>query len=922
MRDIYLETNRFYTIPSFKEYHLAKTAHINANHPQYDTKQTNEKWNLLITELMNSLEQKHIPNGMWALDFKNRLASFKTRRETTPPSPTNLSLEKLVNYFEEFNFLYRTTNPCYKLTDAAKKDLLQSISEGMGVCETGLNGRLYTALQVHQKETDWIQNELVKARCVTLGLLHTAYGVGSGDNHNVHTYNVLVQLANGAQLGIPQKEEVVDAYASIVNFQAVQAFFNAQYPTMFASYENNIEDCLTNHYLSELANTLGIDNVAWTHHTITMNYQQIRDINLSIQAYFQEEIDLYKIGDDDDNNDENYVLKPKQEVAKEIKSLVRKKLIADRYLISLDQIVEDPSLHQQVRLKNGMVLDDLISLYRALKNHEPQQILDSLEQNPLMLLRYPELISKICSNSAILSAIPRWLRCDSRFMDASMTALDQLLCEAINENDEEAIENLTQAVLYLIRSEYGYLGQLSQPVFANRLVAEKLIKKNNLLLGFRDTALQADFAQDEEDDRSSAHSCIYQKLPQDFIGRYDVFFKKGQFYHEIMTDFLKVQAIAELLSPKKISISTFLEHVNYLSPDQVLAVIRYRQEKQQPPLPFFDDHRDLEKFIQEIEIQLEDTDWSKSYLSIKRRACEKEDFKFMDPWAKKNVVTFLAKTDGWFAGFNQYQVYQTSYERLWTTLMDMAGVLLKLVVPIVTIGMTIANITWLFVPNIALMSAFISQFSGYIIPIILAAISISLSIDLTTLLKLYIDASQIPLVMNILDNIILGIFLGAISFALIYIIMDQSKDIFKTIIDNMGSFTIFLDVISRAFSHFTKKNPCHDDTLEDTCENIVIRLDGINEASAQGKAEVLRELLTQIKTDEEGTFKERLCKKYPINYQGQTHQVSFQETASIRRGHHCAFKLSERPGGMGFFSRRTTTEALLETVEPSLSLAL
>ena len=113
------------------------------------------------------------------------------------------------------------------------------------------------------------------------------------------------------------------------------------------------------------------------------------------------------------------------------------------------------------------------------------------------------------------------------------------------------------------------------------------------------------------------------------------------------------------------------------------------------------------------------------------------------------------------------------------------------------------------------------------------------------------------------------------------------------------------------------KKAYRSETLEDTCENIVIRLEGINEASAQGKAELLRELLTQIKTDQEDPFKDRLGKKYPIIYHGSTHQVSFQETASIRRERSSEFKLSELPEGRGFFSRRTTTETLLASVEPS-----
>ncbi len=926
MRDIYLETNKFYTIPSYKEYHLAKTAHIKANHPQYDTIQTNEKWNLLITELMSSLEQKHIPSGMQASEFKTRLAGFKTRRETTADSPTNLSLKQLVNYFEEFNFLYKTTNALYKLTDAAKKDLLESISEGMGVCETGLNGRLYTALQVHQKESDWIQNELVKARCATLRLLHTAYG---GTNpHSVHTYNTLVQLANDAQLGIPQKEEVVDAYASIVDFPAVQTFFNAQYPSMFASYENDIEDCLTNHYLSEFSSFLGIDNVAWANHTITMDFRKTQDITLSIKTYFEgvaaEDNILRVLGGDDEGNDLNYVLNSRQDVAKEIKSLVRKKLITEQYLVSLDQIEEDPTLRQHLRLKNGIELDDLIKLYKALKNGELQPILDSLEQNPLMLLSYPELISGICSNGAILSTIPRWLRCDTRFIDASMTALDQLLCEAINENNAEAIENLTEQVLYLIRTEYGYLETLSPPVFANRLVAEKLIKKNSLLFGYLDTSLQADFALlekavfppffDEYDDHlfwidkiALEYSTIYQMLPEDFRGSYDLYFLEGTIYRQTMDDFLKVQALVTLLTHSKINISTFLEHVNCLSPEQLLDVIRYRNEKQLPPLPFFDNHQDLEQFSQELSNQLGDVDWSADYLSIKRKACETENFKFMrDPWALKNAVTFLSKTDGWFAGFNQYQRYQTSSERLWAILMEIMRVLLKLFKSIVKIGLSIASAYYLI--------PFVSELISIIL---LPVLKIVLSL---WLLNYFIESPLLKTIYGFMWDVIT--FDTVLYIEAVKITLSESWLCITTVLDNVSLFTALLDVISRLFSYFTNKNEHLGETLEETCENIVIRLDGINEASAQGKTEVLRELLTQIKTDEEGIFKERLCKKYPINYQGQTHQVSFQETASIRRGHHCVFKLSERPEGRGFFSRRTTTEALLETVEPSLSLAL
>ena len=203
MPHVYIQTNKFYTTPRYEDYHLAKKGHLQAIDPQYDTKQTGAKWPLVIGQLSASLNQQHMPDGVQVEAFQRALAKFKIKREGTSVSHFNLSLTQCVNYFEEFTFLYNTTDPLYKLTDAAKKDLLQSIHEAMDKCETGLNGRLYTALQAHQKESDWIQNELVKARCETLRILHNQSG-----SQDVHAYNTLVQMANNADLGIPKKEEI------------------------------------------------------------------------------------------------------------------------------------------------------------------------------------------------------------------------------------------------------------------------------------------------------------------------------------------------------------------------------------------------------------------------------------------------------------------------------------------------------------------------------------------------------------------------------------------------------------------------------------------------------------------------------------------------------------------------------------------
>ena len=134
MRNIYLQTNKFYTTPTFEDYHQAKKQHLQAINPQYDTKQTRQKWTLLMAQLTNSLSLEHMPPNLQVDLFKTKLDEFKIKREGTSNSRFNLSLTQCVNYFEEFSFLYNTQDPRYKLTDAAKKDLLQSIYAAMGVC--------------------------------------------------------------------------------------------------------------------------------------------------------------------------------------------------------------------------------------------------------------------------------------------------------------------------------------------------------------------------------------------------------------------------------------------------------------------------------------------------------------------------------------------------------------------------------------------------------------------------------------------------------------------------------------------------------------------------------------------------------------------------------------------------------------------
>lgn len=927
MRHVYISTNKFYTTPTYEDYHLAKNAYLQAMSHQYNAEQTGAKWPIIITQLANSLNQQHMPNGVQIGAFQQSLAAFKTKREGTSVSYFNLSLTQCVNYFEEFTFLYNTSDPRYKLTNAAKIDLLKSINEAMSVCETGLNGRLYTALQAHQKESDWIQNELVKARCETLRMLHNQFG-----DQDIHSYNMLVNMANKAQLGIPKKEEILDIHAGMVDSARLEAYFNKHYPALFATYEKEIEDNLTNHYLSELATTLGVNNTDWAAGTVTLPCVKTTDISGSITAYFQgvpTDGILYELGELSEDYTE-YTLKSKSDVAKIIKGLVAQKLIADKYVVTLNQIADDRKAYPDLRLKKGVVLDELIKLHQALKQNDVQQVQDKLQQNPGILISYPDLvISHIQDKPGILSSVPQWLKADTRFVDSSMVILNQLLCKAISENNDEAIRNLTAQVLNLIQSEYGYVQQLSEPVLKNQLVATLLVEKNSLLFGYLDKSLQNNpqlqahvnrqdpfgaYAKPEITNWSGIIVAAYfnarKSLPVIYENEHGLAAPKANTpCHQSTANFLRIKAFIALLTPGAITQREFFAHVNDLNPSLLLEVISYRRSMNFPPLGFFDNDKtckDLEKFNLELTTRLA-PDWSQDYLSVKRRACEQENFAFIhNPYAVKNAVTYLSKTDNWFAGFNQYHVYQSSKERLWARLAPMHALLL----PTIKIGVSVA-IIWYVVP---VLTAIVDL---YFIQGLLTYLSLGL-------LNVFLKSRLVATFNEIIGK---AIWLDCdLYFAAIKTIIHQSLFIIRSLAEALDGGLALLEVIFNAFFYFTSKNRNEHiaETLEDTCENIVIRLDGINEASAQGKGELLRGLLTQVKAEinaEPGhSFKKRLDKKYPITYQGREHNVSFSEVASKRRAHYGEFKLNDQPDRLRFFSGRTTTDALLAAVEPDLGM--
>jgi|GEM_PF-2072743 len=776
----YLPTDKFYSIPQYEDYIQAKNEHLQNLDPDYPTYDAQAKWSLLMPAFTNALEVNDMP-GLSRPEFIQRLNAFKTKREATSGSYFNLSLTQCDNYFEEFYFLYTTTDPRYQLTPAAKKNLLNSIKEAIGTCETGINGRFYTALQDHKKDSDWIQNELSKARCETLHQLHQQYG-----GEDIHTYNKLVALANQENLGIITKEEILDIHAGMVDTHEVETFFQKQYPILYEIYEKQTIDNLTNHYLSEIASTLEIDSSAWSAGELNIPIAKTTDLQKSIEGHFKD-VHITGIVDSLGEMSEDYTeftLKTKQDIVPIIKRLVTEKLLADQYYVSVDAVADNRDAHQNLRISKHVTLDDVTTVSDALKQEDLGVMNDALRQHPLILAYYPELaLSRLQSNPALVSALPFWLKTDTRFLDAAMITLNEMLCEAILENNNLVINQLTTHVLTLIKTETGYLQAFSETVLNHPLVAKRLPTQNNAYFNW----------------------------------------------------------LNDTIEPKE-----FMAHVDNLNPPRLLEIIEQRKELYLSPLPFFNHDKAIHDLTQfNHELQRIAPNWDQPYLSTRRKACEHENFSSLrDPHHKKNAVTYVSQTNTWFTGFTQYHAYQTSLEKLWRELIIAVIACYELVVSMIKV----CGIYWVFTNIIPMVTQLIEP---YFLQLVLSSCVLSQvnywligSRLLATASDILATASDILWRIAFLDWEIF-IMLGLI------LIMEVVRCVYHAYNVVVALFTILctaFDIMASILSPLWQDTDPNN-TLENVCENIIVRLASIDASYAQEKSDVLRTLLSQVKAD-------------------------------------------------------------------------
>jgi hypothetical protein len=920
-----IATQKIYTTPTYADYDKAKDIYLKNLDAEYDKKSVKEKWAILIKTLQQALEEKHMPDALTKEKYKTSLNQFKEKRENASKSVFNLQIEQCVNYFEIFCFSYATTDDNYKLSDNEKIKMLQSIQESMAYCETGINGRFYTAVQDSQKSTDWMATELAKFRCATLRILHGNFDNYGTNGQDVHEYNALVTMANKKHLGIPVKEEVADIHAGMVNHAKLESFFEANYRKCYAKYEKDILTYLSNHCLTEMSEILEIDSKDWENGELSVNDISVKDIDKFISGHFPhtaKQLITETIISEDEAKWGSFKVKKKQDVEKVISSLIIEKLLHDQYCISIEDILINDQKYSDINLPAEVSLITINTMHKAFKDNNAQAIIAAIDKTPELLKEYPILaLNHLETHSSILKPIPAHIKNHPEFIKESITVFNKILQSAINNDNEDALQNAISQIFDLIGTEHSYLQHLSTEVLNHKRVAEILVEKDGIILGYLSDALQNDTALKDQAVKQNPQA-------QYFIGDANAnVVKILEQANSILTDYektwmelppcettskmvalqylLSMQAIKTLLDQEKFSHSAFIEHTKNISPDILLKIIERREKNNLKPLPFFDNKtaiNNLAKFNQEIKDKINDEIWQKPYSEIKQQAYEEESYGIEKNHLEKNALNFITTNSCWFNGFKQYCSYNANYAKLYEILQSGAHAFYTLFVIATKLALCIALLYYGF----PILTQIVDYYFDYL----------AFSCLILWLTTFFIENQILATIVYILWRLI---FLD-IDFMLTMIlcIIVQTCYLFLSLFEVYKFFTTLSQImINSWYSDINNKGSYIAETLEETCKNTILRLECIYEESAQEKASILKDLIEKINTDEEPlSFKDKLRKKYAITFNGSDYEISFSEVSAIRRKHLGHFSLDNsifNISVLSFFGmtpKTTTTEVL------------
>jgi hypothetical protein len=236
MNTAFLATDALYKTLDDQAFNQEKSLFLQAWYSKH-TRNIEDKWDAL-TRAFHQEIQATLPDHHH--DFENFMNKCKA---SVTDNVHVLSPLQYLDYFERFYFLHQNISPIFQLSPAMKKKLLLSMTYFMqpNICNIGLVRRFEEILEEFQADKNWIEKDLYDHRNFKLKELVDRYNTDFhvSDGMSVHTLDVMRYVATQKQLGFFQRQDVKDAYNGQAYVQKVQSFFEKHYQKVFADYERS-----------------------------------------------------------------------------------------------------------------------------------------------------------------------------------------------------------------------------------------------------------------------------------------------------------------------------------------------------------------------------------------------------------------------------------------------------------------------------------------------------------------------------------------------------------------------------------------------------------------------------------------------------------------------------------------------------------
>ena len=888
---LFLPSKKMYMLVSGEAYSNAKKEFLLGRNPHYSTSKVNEKWDFLISEFSDSLPTFGAaarPNNLSTDQIKQRLDAFKTKRNDTTSSNSNLSLAQCNHYFEDFLFLYTTQDSRFKLSDVSKKTLLISIISAMDVCEVGINTQFYAALQEVQRDTDWVRNELSKARAECIRELHERYNMqhNISDMMTVHVYDNFVRMANTHHLGIEQKEIISDIHDGEMNHTWLENFFNAHHKQLFQQYEQEAPCTLMTYLASEINAVLGPN--LWDNNS-ELSRDDLAALLQVLRMHFGDDANPHElIVQEEYPKDSSCIsrLKPRHEFDDMMRQWVIQKMLKDGYYIGMNQLLYKSSLRREVRLRNNVAWEDFLSTYEVITNRRFDAIRDNT-QHMTVIQAYPDLIlSKLCDYPELVSLLAST---QPDIKEQVLTLFAGILRQEVdNLSDEKCLRDLVSGLVDFFDGDADYLKRLPPELLEHPDIGKALVAKDGLLWVILGVTLKNDNDIHQMAEKQNPDVVCYKlnhQGKQERVSQRLALLPSGTnpylSFHtnneQVICYLGQLDAYRVLLNHVDISVDDFLKHAPMLSPDMLRTAIDYRKQQHLKALLIVgQSQRTLDmllKFESKIRSELgQDIFYNESYKI--RKLAEAARIKQAD---NHHPLVYLAKNKNWIQGFSQYQAYQIGEGR---RMLHFRACLLAL------------SKALLYVLSAAVyVKVFIFLYSG---------------VDLN-LQSFYAHVLERVRVFFLPDfspkNIIIRLLLYAVG-----VLLHQG---FGHLVQAQDYVIQGVD----AFLHCHSHEPETHQDWQEQIKIVIARLRLRDEPASQQKADILNQLKTKMWNESDfDNHPAYVNKRYDIEYQQKNYRVSFAEVAACRREVDAQFSLDKTMGAIltfGLFHVPTSSERLL-----------